>query len=162
MTTKLTLLAALCCLTTTASAATPDDGSVLPFPSTPMKDSVAKPRLQDSTMKWPSQPQRLPKDAPNILIILLDDVGFGVAETFGGEVHTPTLTKLAKPGTAVITVDGKEVGKAELKRTVPAAFTASESLDVGIDLGSTVSRDYFERRPFPFEGKIGTVLVELR
>lgn len=72
-------------------------GSVLPFPPTPM-DSVAKPRLQDSTMKWPQQPQRLPADAPNILIVLLDDTGFGVSETFGGEVHTPTFSKLAKEG----------------------------------------------------------------
>ncbi|MEZ6035514.1 MAG: hypothetical protein R3C17_20655 [Planctomycetaceae bacterium] len=69
-------------------------GSVLPFPTTPM-DSVAKPRLQDSTMKWPQQPQRLPADAPNILIVLLDDTGFGVSETFGGEVHTPTFAQSA-------------------------------------------------------------------
>ncbi|MCA9234344.1 MAG: arylsulfatase [Planctomycetales bacterium] len=73
------------------------DGSMLPFPPTPMP-GVAKPRLQDSTMKWPKQPQRLPADAPNILIVLIDDVGFGVAETFGGEVHTPTLTRLADQG----------------------------------------------------------------
>jgi arylsulfatase len=59
---------------------------------------VAKPRLQDSTMKWPEAPQRLPADAPNVLIVMLDDVGFGIADTFGGEVHTPTLTKLAGEG----------------------------------------------------------------
>ena len=41
---------------------------------------------------------RLPKDAPNILIVLLDDVGFGLPDTFGGEVHTPTLTRLANEG----------------------------------------------------------------
>ena len=76
----------------------PNDGSVLPFPPIPMKDSVAKPRLQDSKMKWPAEPKRLPADAPNILIILIDDVGFGIADTFGGEVHTPTLTKLANEG----------------------------------------------------------------
>jgi len=75
----------------------PEDGSVLPFPPTPMA-GVAKPRLQDSTPKWPEQPQRLPKDAPNILIVLIDDVGFGVAEPFGGEVRTPTLTRLANEG----------------------------------------------------------------
>jgi arylsulfatase len=95
--TILTLLAALCGLTTAASGATPNDGSVLPFPPTPM-ESVTRPRLQDSKMKWPAPPRRLPKDAPNILIILIDDVGFGVAETFGGEVHTPTLSKLANDG----------------------------------------------------------------
>ena len=85
-------------LTGAAAAQTvPSDGSVLPFPPAPMAGKAA-PRLQDSTMIWPDQPQRLPKDAPNILIVLLDDVGFGVAETFGGEVHTPTLDRLAAEG----------------------------------------------------------------
>ena len=74
-----------------------NDGSVLPFPSPPMAGE-ARPRLQDSTMKWPEEPQRLPKDAPNVLIVLLDDIGFGVADTYGGEVHTPTLSRLAEEG----------------------------------------------------------------
>ena len=74
-----------------------DDGSVLPFPPQSM-DSVVKPSLQDSTMKWPAQPQRLPADAPNILVVLIDDVGFGVSEVFGGEVKTPALKKLAAEG----------------------------------------------------------------
>ena len=80
-----------------AFATTPTDGSVLPFPPEPMQ-SVAKPRLQDSTMKWPAPAEHLPKDAPNIVIVMLDDVGFGVSETFGGEVHTPTLSRLADEG----------------------------------------------------------------
>jgi arylsulfatase len=49
-------------------------------------------------MKWPAPAQHLPKDAPNILIVLLDDVGFGVSDTFGGLVRTPTLSKLAQQG----------------------------------------------------------------
>ena len=96
------VLPASICLVLAAAAAAQDvpaDGSVLPFPPEPMA-GVAAPRLQDSTMIWPDQPQRLPKDAPNILIVLLDDVGFGVAETFGGEVHTPTLDRLAADGIA--------------------------------------------------------------
>ncbi len=80
-----------------ATAETPTDGSVLPFPSPP-SESVTKPRLQDSKMKWPAQPARLPADAPNILVILIDDVGFGISDTFGGEIHTPNLSKLAKEG----------------------------------------------------------------
>jgi arylsulfatase len=92
------LLALGMVLTGPAIAGTiPDDGSVLPFPPPP-SESVAKPRLQDSTMQWPKEPGRLPKDAPNILIILIDDVGFGIADTYGGEVHTPTLSKLAGEG----------------------------------------------------------------
>ena len=76
-----------------------------------------------------------------------------------------TKLKAPKPGAPadiVLSVDGKEVARTTAKMTVPAAFTASESFDVGIDLGSTVSRDYFERRPFKFDGKIGTLKVELK
>jgi arylsulfatase len=94
----LTIFAILCEFTAVVHAATPNDGSVLPFPPTPMSESVAKPRLQDSTMKWPVEPKRLSADAPNILIVLIDDVGFGIADTFGGEVHTPTSSKLANEG----------------------------------------------------------------
>lgn len=86
-------------MTTGAALAqsTPADGSVLPFPAPPMA-GVTKQRLRDSIMKWPAAPQRLPADAPNILIVMLDDIGFGVTETFGGDVHTPTLTRLAREG----------------------------------------------------------------
>ena len=49
-----------------------------------------------------------------------------------------------------------------VKRTVPAAFTASETLDVGVDLGSPVSLDYFDRRPFRFDGKIEAVDITLK
>lgn len=74
-----------------------DDGSVLPFRPTPSA-SIARPRLQDSTHKRRVEPSRLPADAPNILIVLIDDVGFGVPDTFGGFAHTPTLSRLAKEG----------------------------------------------------------------
>jgi arylsulfatase len=76
-----------------------------------------------------------------------------------------TALKAPKPGAPadiVLSVDGKEVARAAVKMTVPAAFTASESFDVGTDLGSTVSRDYFKRRPFKFDGRIEKVTVELK
>jgi arylsulfatase len=78
-------------------AATPSDGSVLPFPPVPSA-SIARPRLQDSVHKRRAQPQHLKADAPNVMIVLLDDVGFGQASTFGGEINTPTLSKLADQG----------------------------------------------------------------
>lgn len=43
-----------------------------------------------------------------------------------------------------------------------SAFTASETLDVGTDLGSPVSLDYEERRPFAFSGEIEAVTVVLQ
>ena len=45
-----------------------------------------------------SEQSRLPKDAPNIVIILLDDVGFGLPDTYGGPIHTPTLSRLRDEG----------------------------------------------------------------
>ena len=41
---------------------------------------------------------KAPKDAPNVVIVLLDDMGFGTASTFGGPVAMPTLDKLAQGG----------------------------------------------------------------
>lgn len=70
--------------------------------------------------------------------------------------------KPMSPATVVIAVDGKEAAKTRVNRTVPAAFTASESFDVGVDLGSTVSLVYDARRPFAFSGKINTVKVDLK
>jgi arylsulfatase A-like enzyme len=82
-----------------------------------------------------------------------------------GKHRIEVATQIAKPGAAadvVLTVDGAEVARTTVKRTVSGAFTASESFDVGLDLGSPVSLDYFDRAPFPFTGKIGNVTVELR
>ena len=44
------------------------------------------------------QPSHLPEDAPNILIVMLDDAGFGHPNTFGGEIETQTLSRLAEEG----------------------------------------------------------------
>ena len=67
-----------------------------------------------------------------------------------------------KSGTASIVVDGKKIGAAKLVQTVPAAFSATESFDVGIDLGSPVSSAYAEKRPFEFNGTIDSLKVELK
>jgi arylsulfatase len=69
------------------------------------------------------------------------------------------IAGLGKPGTVTIAIDGDEVGVVSLKKTVPLGFSASETFDVGVDLGSTVSLDYMERRPFEFEGEILEVRV---
>ena len=90
-------IAAIFLSTSAVRAADPAVGSVLPFPPTPSA-SVAAPTLQESKHQRRAEPNRLPEGAPNILIILLDDVGFGLPDTFGGDIHTPTLTRLAQEG----------------------------------------------------------------
>ncbi len=70
---------------------------VLPFPPTPSA-STAGLTMQDSTYKKRVEPKRLAEGAPNILIILMDDVGPGTPSTYGGEIKTPTLDRVAKLG----------------------------------------------------------------
>lgn len=70
---------------------------VLPFPAPPMGGKVG-PTMQESVHKWREQPEYLPNDAPNILIVMLDDAGFGQPDTFGGEIHTSTMSRLAREG----------------------------------------------------------------
>ncbi len=72
-------------------------GSELPFPPTASGSGAAR-TMQDSTYAPQPEPRRLPTDAPNILIILIDDSGPGLPDTYGGEVHTPTLTRIAETG----------------------------------------------------------------
>ena len=69
----------------------------------PMPDAqYAGPTLYDAKdpdAKFPPiEPLRPPRGAPNILIILLDDVGFGSSSAFGGPIHTPTADALAAGG----------------------------------------------------------------
>ena len=54
--------------------------------------------MQESVHKWRQRASHLPKDAPNIVIVMLDDAGFGQPATFGGEIATPTLSRLADSG----------------------------------------------------------------
>ena len=54
---------------------------------------------KDPDTKFPAiRPLRPPAGAPNVLIILLDDVGFGASSAFGGPCHTPTAERLAAGG----------------------------------------------------------------
>jgi arylsulfatase A-like enzyme len=46
----------------------------------------------------PIEPLRPPADAPNVLVILIDDAGFGSSSTFGGPCRTPTFERLAENG----------------------------------------------------------------
>jgi arylsulfatase A-like enzyme len=53
--------------------------------------------LIDSTSAWP-QPRRAPEGAPNVLLVVLDDVGFGQLGCFGSDISTPVLDGIAARG----------------------------------------------------------------
>ncbi|GAB7564594.1 arylsulfatase AtsD [Methylobacillus methanolivorans] len=69
---------------------------ILPKPEQPFTGEIRE-TIQESRAVKP-EIQYPPKQAPNVVIVLLDDVGFGSASTFGGPVPTPTLDALAGEG----------------------------------------------------------------
>ena len=78
------------------SATTTIGGKQLPPP--PGKfGGVIKESVKDSTPYWPPRVVP-PKGAPNVLLIMTDDQGYGVSGTFGGVIPTPALDRVAKAG----------------------------------------------------------------
>ncbi len=80
-------------LTTSAHA---QNRQSLPIPDPEFKGQIGQ-TIETSKADYP-QPVKAPNGAPNVLVILLDDVGFGMVSTFGGPVPTPKLDKLAREG----------------------------------------------------------------
>jgi arylsulfatase A-like enzyme len=69
----------------------------LPVQPAPYQGKLGLTTKESSKPMFPETPTP-PKGAPNVLIVLLDDVGFGASDTFGGPVNTPTLDALARRG----------------------------------------------------------------
>jgi len=70
--------------------------TVLPQPDPPFKGKIGL-TPADSVKDFP-KPVTAPEGAPNVLIILTDDVGFGASSTFGGPIPTPTMDRIANAG----------------------------------------------------------------
>jgi len=86
---------------TTGVAGSPDatttiDGNYLPPPPQKFQGQIDLNALQ-SKPGWPARVVP-PKGAPNILLIMTDDVGFGAPSTFGGVIPTPSLDRIAANG----------------------------------------------------------------
>ena len=74
----------------------PVDRTVLPIPVAPFNGTMGL-RPKESTPSFPSK-VTAPAGAPNVVLVLMDDVGFGATSTFGGPIPTPTIQKLADNG----------------------------------------------------------------
>src|SRR6266536_5642628 len=72
------------------------DGKQISAPPLPF-GGVIKESYKDSKPYWPPSVVP-PKGAPNILLIMTDDAGYGVSSTFGGVIPTPTMDRVAKAG----------------------------------------------------------------
>lgn len=75
----------------------PGTPEILPQPDFHFRGEVGR-TYQDSDPAQFPQPVQPPKGAPNVVLILLDDVGFGQFSTFGGGVPSPTMDRLAAEG----------------------------------------------------------------
>jgi len=71
-------------------------GPAIPFPSSPFTGVTGR-LIDESQPRRPDIPLPSP-EAPNIVLVLLDDVGFGTCGTFGGPVPTPALDRVAAHG----------------------------------------------------------------
>jgi arylsulfatase len=72
--------------------------SHLPLPNTVRQSLVTYDAKSPDTKFPPIDQLRPPKGAPNVLVVLIDDVGYGASSTFGGPCQTPTLERLAAGG----------------------------------------------------------------
>jgi arylsulfatase A-like enzyme len=90
------LLTSVSTAVTSLFAATTRAQDVLPRPEPPFKGHIGR-TVEESTKDFP-QEVKAPTGAPNVLLILTDDVGFGASSTFGGPVPTPTMDRLARDG----------------------------------------------------------------
>jgi arylsulfatase A-like enzyme len=80
----------------TARIVLPTDRTVLPIPEPQYPHSVVL-NAQNATPP-PRFEVKVPAGAPNVLIVLIDDMGFGQSSAFGGPIHMPTVDRLANSG----------------------------------------------------------------
>ncbi len=74
------------------------------------------------------------------------------------ETEYDSIERMA-PATVTLFVNGAQVAQGRIERSVPAVHTASETFDVGVDLGSPVALDYYDRAPFRFNGEIEKIHI---
>jgi arylsulfatase A-like enzyme len=80
------------------SARDAEHRSILPIPDRAYAGLVTYDAKDPDTSFPPIEPLRPPEGAPNVLIVLIDDVGFGASSAFGGPCATPTAERLAANG----------------------------------------------------------------
>jgi arylsulfatase A-like enzyme len=136
------------------TATTTIDGKQIPAP--PEKfGGVINPSAKDSTPWWP--PRLVPpKGAPNILLIMTDDQGYGVSGTFGGVIPTPSLDRIANSGLRYIQFHSTAL----CSPTRAALITGRNHHSVGSGVIGELSTGYpgYDSIIGPENATIGTIL----
>jgi hypothetical protein len=127
---------------------------ILPIPDRAYGGFVAYDAKDPDSGFPPIEPLRPPAGAPNVLVVLLDDVGFGACSAYGGPISTPTAERLAAGGL------NEKVGQGRVDATAAMVFSADDTCDVGMEGGAVVSEDYGPRGN-QFTGEVNWVQIDL-
>jgi Sulfatase len=156
--TVLTLVPAMAQQTTGApgspSATTTIDGKYLPPPPPKFGGEI---NLEASQSKpyWPAQVVP-PKGAPNVLLIMTDDQGYGVSGTFGGVIPTPAMDRIANAGLRYTQFNSTSL----CSPTRAALITGRNHHSVGFGVITEMSTGYpgYDSVIGPESATIGTIL----
>ena len=137
-----------------ANATVTLDGKQLPPPPMPF-GGVIKESATDSTPWWPPRVVP-PKGAPNILLIMTDDQGYGISSTFGGVIPTPALDRIAKAGLRYTQFHSTAL----CSPTRAALITGRNHHSVGFGVITEISTGYpgYDSIIGPENATIGTIL----
>ena len=132
------------------------DGKQLPPPPLPF-GGVIKEKASESTPWWPPRVVP-PKGAPNVLLIMTDDQGFGAPSTFGGVIPTPTMDRIANEGLRYTNFHSTSL----CSPTRAAIITGRNHHSVGFGVVGEISTGFPGYDSIiPIEkGTIGTILKE--
>ena len=131
-------------------------GNQLPAPP-PKFGGVIKESAKNSTPWWPPRVVP-PKGAPNVLLIMTDDQGYGVSGTFGGVIPTPALDRVAKAGLRYTEFNSTAL----CSPTRAALITGRNHHAVGFGVISELSTGYpgYDSIIGPENATIGRILSE--
>jgi arylsulfatase len=76
-----------------------------------------------------------------------------------GALAFNSISGIGRSGTGVLKVDGREVARQTMERTVPLVLQWDENLDIGADTGTPVAEDY--QVPFKFTGKLNKLTLKI-
>ena len=75
------------------------------------------------------------------------------------EVESKLVDKIGGPMDVTLRVNGEVVGQGRVPAAMSLHFTSNATFDIGTDLDSPVSLDYYDQAPFAFNGRIGTTKI---
>ena len=75
------------------------------------------------------------------------------------EVESKLAAKIGGPMDVTLKVNGAVVAQGQVPAAMSLHFTSNATFDLGCDLDSPVSLDYFDQAPFAFNGTIGTTKI---